>query len=438
MIDKTLRGRNRLLSLVISLLLLPVSQLSHAMKIEYDFAGFASFAYGKAYSDSKEGELYVRLPNNLSTEGEYRNMNVFGLRLDADLGNNLTFVSQMVADGLVDYDPEFDWIYANYQISNAWSVAVGKTRTPMYFYSDTLDVGYAYPWISPPNSVYSASLLRSLDGINITYYDNWGDWSQRVQIYAGTDDSGIDGVYSLSITDARGITLTSEYDDWLTLRATYYEQNLDLHSTELNAVFEYGPGPGIGTIGQLGSDIGVDLQAVEDDLVLVDKDREYIAFGIRMEFDQLFIISEIQHEETEDNAIGIGTDGAYLTVGSRLLNKITLAITYAESSEDQGNMETLDTYRQLTGPAFAAAGPPGSPADPLMFARIATWDVTINTLLEQLEKEKQELILSARWDFHHSAALKIEHTRLRNESFSGGESTIKRPYAWTIGVDLVF
>ena len=83
-------------------------------------AGFASFAYARALDDDPKGGQKGINFGSITEEGEYRDFNRLGLRLDMDLGDNLSFATQAVMRGSEDYEPDFDWIYLSYQINNKY------------------------------------------------------------------------------------------------------------------------------------------------------------------------------------------------------------------------------------------------------------------------------------------------------------------------------
>ncbi|NRB42266.1 MAG: hypothetical protein HRU20_27990, partial [Pseudomonadales bacterium] len=159
------------LSCIPGLLLSPIAV--NAAETDINFSGFASFVSAKAISDESEGALH-----GIDRDIEYRDFNKLGLRMDADLRDNLTFTAQFKVHGANDYQPEVDWLFATYSFLPNLSLSVGKVRVPLYMYSDYLDVGYAYQWISPPYSVYGLPSFTSMEGAKLSWTaDLGGDWS---------------------------------------------------------------------------------------------------------------------------------------------------------------------------------------------------------------------------------------------------------------------
>ena len=194
---------------------LPFSQLATAAEADVSFSGFASFYYGKALSDADEGGT----TEGLGQEGEYRDFNKLGLRMDVDLEEKLSFTAQAIAKGKNDYDLEFDWINATFAITPDLTVSVGRMRLPIFMYSDYIDVGYAYQWVAPPHSVYGVPSFTAYEGANIRWVaDMGGDWTSDLVVYAGNIEEEEENVgTTLTFEDGAGFTWSVDRE-WLTLR----------------------------------------------------------------------------------------------------------------------------------------------------------------------------------------------------------------------------
>ena len=59
---------------------------------------------------------------------------------------------------------QYDWAYFDFNVGDSGKFKAGRLRIPFYKYSDYLDVGYAYHWITPPESMYSLS-FSNIDGL---------------------------------------------------------------------------------------------------------------------------------------------------------------------------------------------------------------------------------------------------------------------------------
>jgi len=84
--------------------------------------------------------------------------------------------------------PTVDWAYLTWQPSadSAWTFQAGKFRIPLYYYSDYLYIGYAYPWVRPAPDVYGWPIY-SYHGANASYRTQLGgsDWAATFHAWTG-------------------------------------------------------------------------------------------------------------------------------------------------------------------------------------------------------------------------------------------------------------
>lgn len=134
---------------------------------------------------------------------------------------------QAVARG-TDSSLSLDWAYASYKVSDSLTVQAGRKRLPLYYYSDYMYVGYAYPWLRPAQDLYGWQIY-SYDGANILYTGNVGDWALTGNAWVGsrhTKDNALLGkLYYGSQIDERWKKMVGGYldvsNDYLTMRAVY-------------------------------------------------------------------------------------------------------------------------------------------------------------------------------------------------------------------------
>jgi len=110
----------------------------------------------------------------------------FGLQISADIDANIKLVSQLISSGGSDnFNLTTDWAFVKYKATERFSVHLGKFKLPLFVLSDYVSVGYAYPWVRPPQEVYSANPLTSLTGINFLANTALGDSQLLLQFYYG-------------------------------------------------------------------------------------------------------------------------------------------------------------------------------------------------------------------------------------------------------------
>ncbi len=395
--------------------LLFITQGAMADTEDFNFAGFASFVYAKTITDD-EGEL-LGPTSDISRDGESRDFNKLGFRMHKYLGDDLSFTTQVVAYGYDDYEPDFDWAYLSYNINPNVKVDLGRIRMPIFQYSDYLDTGYAYQWISPPYAVYNKSFLKSLEGAKITYLSNIGDWSSEFSAYVGeaseTIDIGEDRSDQLkfNMEDTSGISWTVD-NEFISLRASYGQREIKaVNMGESIAGLNY-------LISQLESDINVDLSSVVEDIWLDDK-ATFFSIGAMFDIDKTFVLTELIHTDYDTNILVDETERFYITVGQRLPGKVTLSLTYGEL-DSKNSKEIKENFDDLVNPYIGGA-----------------YDADIQYLSGAMEaaeegEEIEEYTLSARWDFHKNAAMKFEYM-VQDHLLHD-----QKPEAYRFGVDLVF
>jgi hypothetical protein len=103
-----------------------------------------------------------------------------GIQIKKDFTPTLSATMQLVSRGdntnYRPYTPTVDWAYASWKpnADSAWTFQAGRKRIPLYYYSDYLYIGYAYPWVRPAPDVYGWPIY-AYDGVNATYETQLGN-----------------------------------------------------------------------------------------------------------------------------------------------------------------------------------------------------------------------------------------------------------------------
>src|SRR3990167_10128410 len=122
-----------------------------ASKIKFN--GFLST--GAAVSSS-QAPYEIPGHGTVTNKVGYAANSLLGLQMEAQLSDKLSVVAQVVAngnniDGNVPYRVNAEWAFLKYKPFENLQVRAGRFRMPLFMYSDTLEVGYSYPWIFAPN-----------------------------------------------------------------------------------------------------------------------------------------------------------------------------------------------------------------------------------------------------------------------------------------------
>jgi hypothetical protein len=126
-------------------------------------------------------------------------------------------VSQYRSDGT--YEPSVEWANLKYQITPDADIRVGRIALPTFMYSDSVNVGYALPYVRIPMEIYLQLPITNSDGIDGSYRIHLGDTTTTVQAFGGQFKSGVPGGH-LNAYGLRGISTTLE-EDAVTVHLSY-------------------------------------------------------------------------------------------------------------------------------------------------------------------------------------------------------------------------
>ena len=347
---------------------------------DVNFTGFASINAGKVLSGDGVPHYGVEpsfladypLVSAYNEDISFKPESLFGLQVSSDLGDGLSATAQIVARGADDFNAQFEWAYISYDINESWTLQAGKKRLPLFYYSDFYDVGYAYVWMRPPADTYTWQIFN-YNGINALYSGQAGDWSIAGNIYAGSEESDNNKLLS----EFFFIEPTTEI--WKNITGAV----INLSNDWLEMRFTYM------------QYTNKRFRSGEPTLWGGKDEREGKFFGasFNADFGDYFILTELNRLDLEDDG---ELDSMMLTLGYRM-NEFTPFIAY--SALDQGG-EYLD----------------GGPIDD--------------------GEDHNTFSVGLRYDFHPSAAFKVQFDRVEDKSFEyavAGDSE-----SLTFGVDLVF
>ena len=366
---------------------------------DISISGFASFVGGKATHQQKRKDgtntSYVADPSYSRDNGEvnlkaeygddlsFRPDSNYGLQLVADVGENLTITSQVTARGATDFNNELESMYITYTASDALTFQAGRQRIPFYLYSDFLDVGYAYHWIRPPAEVYGGT-VNTYEGLMATYKGQLGNWDASAQLYGGTTTSDQSQFGVLGSDDMKGLVLSAN-NSWLRVRASVLQGGFFIENSENNR-----DNPVDVTFSSAAAylTLGNGFFAVEGTLTEPDSE-DYIDTAIALpdEYTKLGI------------SVKITKRTSFMATAGYEWGEFTPHVTFIESSADFGD--------QLDG----------------------------------LIAEVETTIVGVRWDFHPSAAFKLEYSSSEDKSTStliNGQGHFYEVDTVTAGIDIIF
>lgn len=184
---------------------------------DWALSGYASIGAGRLQDKNMEFQDYT------SDEWNFEGDSVLGLQLNLDLAERLSLTAQVVSrghhwDDTEPFEPELDWLFLSYQLNDHWRTRFGRMRTPLFFYSETIDVGYSYVWARPPTDVYAPVTLpfSNFDGADLFYVSTLGDFDMDVQLLTGTMERSRQGL-EIDVEPLVGGNISLHHND-ITLR----------------------------------------------------------------------------------------------------------------------------------------------------------------------------------------------------------------------------
>ena len=336
--------------------------------------GFASVGGGH-FSAEKRGAGYEGYDQDAFTADPAIKI---GVQVSAQIDEKVSATGQLLAKGSNDYNVESEWAYITYAAQDNWDVRVGRLRSPFFPYSDFLDVGYAYPWIEPPQQVYRF-LFTTVEGIDTLYRSYIGDWDYTAQVYYGrlTDETvSLGEEVGLDLKDFAGANI-SFTRDWLTLRASYNRADFSIESpTQLEGLLTV-----LDTLG---------FTEESDAVEIADEKGEFWGVSAQIDYEDWLLNAEYT-ELLVDQSV-VSDDKAWYVMLGRRFDEVTVHATYSKQESDTD-------YSIFDDIPDGVAVPPAGITD----LKETASDVLGNT-------ETETLTLGVRYDFAIATAFKFEVT----------------------------
>ena len=366
---------------------------------EIQINGFANLIGGMTLDDDEAVYDY-------DSDFTFDPASVFGLQVRGDVSDKLSATAQLVGRGSDDYDASFEWAYMTYVVNNNVSISAGRIRLPLFKYSASLDVGYSYHWLTPPDSVYGID-FNNIDGVRLDYSTYSGDWEYGAQFTVGRvqADTFISGTPAeLELENVVAVSFEATRD-WFSARTLLARGK----TTAVNEDFD----TFVAGMGQFGSFIPSATAAAEGFSVNEDSGT---FFEIAIDIDKYdwFIGAEFTKTEVDD-AIIASNEAWYVTAGMRF-GKFTPHITYEVEEADNADQVGL------------VAGLP-SMIDTGDAVTDATWSAIYQAATGIAADQAQDtsaVTLGLRYDVEPGFALKAGVTWYSDDLIDANDATLLR------------
>ena len=193
--------------------LLGSASIANAVDDDLNIYGFLSV--GATVLDNEDSDKEsVTLDGFNDDAGNFKQDTVFGLQITKQINDKTSATGQLVSRGNSNYETESAWAFVSYAVDSDTDVRMGRLRIPFFYYSEFLEVGYAYNWVRTPSDVYSIP-FSSFDGIDITHrfsagkFDgsikaNYGRFSEEIDVFGHDYGADLQNVLGAALTLNRG------------------------------------------------------------------------------------------------------------------------------------------------------------------------------------------------------------------------------------------
>lgn len=408
-------------------LLLSAAIVAPAAHADIQLNGFLSAVGGTATDEP------IR---NYEKDFTFTQDSIFGLQARADLSDKLSITGQLVSRGKDDFATELAWGYLAYEASKNLTLRMGRFRTPFYFYSDFLEVGYAYPWVAPAHEVYEGLQFDNINGMDAIYNVTlFNTIEAQFQTYFGSMNDEYALNKSGQVLDAQtrnnlGLSATFGIGDF-SLRASAHSAKTTIHDfndivldkesqttlasfkLQLEQLGAAAPTLGVPALSQM-------TQELITELDLNDTETTFTQIGLKYDGEYLFGVAEATNL---DFKTGPAADQQRYFVSTGVnIGSTVLFVSYSEADD-----EAVDLSKELTAlnqnPALAP---------------------TLTPVIDALDGISQALTVTSkttsvgiRYDFEPGAALKLQFDNIDTPDATDPTKTNSQGLV-RFGVDLVF
>ena len=352
------------------------------------FSGFARLVGGAL---DAEDASYQGYENSIS----FRQHSLFALQTEVDLTETVSFTTQLMAHASEQKDTGLEWAYLTWRPSNSWNFKAGRLRTPFYLYSDTLDLGYAYNWIIPPQQVYTPYLFPNFTGLSAAYQFNIGDFDIETEAYWGNFEgnvSVVDNLVDVKADNMRGLIL-DVYRGNLRLRASYHRAHAEV---------EFQPNDRL-RAAQLVESLRQFRFNRSADSLKTKSDASFAQAAIS--YDALDYFLKAEWTSLRSDAFTIQSYNSYYLSGGYTFYPFNLPIT---AHATYANLSATRIPRPVNEI-------PGGPFFPPQLNQIRAGYAEAFDRRQKGNDDLQSLSIGLRWDVNPAVALKAEWIHLRGE-----------------------
>lgn len=220
-------SKRHLLSLAVCLASLPALAVEQG---EYQFNGFGTVGVTHMGGES---DLDYGMQGQTNDGWRGDQLSKLAVQLRYGITDTLSVTGQLGTKPTQDsWEVGPGNLYLAWQANDNLTLRGGRLGTPIYMYSETLNVGFSYPWLRLPEEVYSLVQLTSHDGGDVLYNRSTDIGTLSFQVAGGQaikrDHYALDDMQELDYRDVFATNVALSTDNFGTFRIGYAEADLQI------------------------------------------------------------------------------------------------------------------------------------------------------------------------------------------------------------------
>ncbi len=220
-------SKRHLLSLAVCLASLPALAVEQG---EYQFNGFGTVGVTHMGGES---DLDYGMQGQTNDGWRGDQLSKLAVQLRYGITDTLSVTGQLGTKPVQDsWEVGPGNLYLAWQANDNLTLRGGRLGTPIYMYSETLNVGFSYPWLRLPEEVYSLVQLTSHDGGDVLYNRSTDIGTLSFQVAGGQaikrDHYALDDMQELDYRDVFATNVALSTDNFGTFRIGYAEADLQI------------------------------------------------------------------------------------------------------------------------------------------------------------------------------------------------------------------
>ncbi|OUS25049.1 hypothetical protein A9Q99_22650 [Gammaproteobacteria bacterium 45_16_T64] len=392
------------------------------------FSGFASIGAGKLDRSDLPFMDY-------DDEWSFDTDSILAGQVQYQISNRWSGTVQVIARGFTfndndNYKPVLEWLFLSYQWSAETRWRFGRLRSPLYLLSDSLEIGYSYPWARPPVDTYSYLLtaISNFDGLDFSSNIEVNDsLDLDLQLFAGVADGKyID--FDIHIEPMAGMNLVANWDN-ITARYGLTMANTDASSASLD--------PLVNGFNTFASATNLPVFAeIADSHSTENEWFQYHNLGLQWDIDNFSIIAEAYAIVGPGKDFSNDAKGWYLSFSQQIGSVAPYIVFGYYKNEFSDDIETLihESYEIIAENAVGIL----PPANQTALDALRATDLAV---VDNFNEKGRTYTAGIRYDFHPQADIKLEFqyfdsTALLTRTTEAHED--KESLLTTIVMDVVF